>query len=124
MTCTVRAGRLHYNGQLLAGSESLAQEGRDGESVQIFIRSRDTRLRRGGQDAAVASGVVVVEGTLAQLVLAEGGHHQGIVDVDGKQWFVDEVSEADARPGERVQIEMRAQDVLMYRNDRLIESSP
>jgi iron(III) transport system ATP-binding protein len=122
LSCHARGGRLEHDGGVVAGSEQLDGSWAEGQAVQFFVRSRDTRLSLAG-GAAPDGGALTIDGVLAQVVLGEGGHRQAIVDVHGQQWFVDLVSEVDPRPGDAVRIAMPASAVLLYCDDRLQSSS-
>jgi iron(III) transport system ATP-binding protein len=118
LSCHARGGRLEHDGGVVVGSEYLPASWSEGQTVQLFVRSRDTRLSF-GEETAADSGVLTISGVLAQIVLGEGGHRQAIVDVHGQQWFVDLVAEVDPRPGDAVRIAMPASEVLSYCDDRL-----
>jgi hypothetical protein len=119
LACRVRGGRLEHDGGAIVGSEVLATQRAEGQQVRLFVRARDTRLRDSADGSVTASGTLSVRGTLAQVVLGEGGHRQAIVDVQGKQWFVDQPSDAGLRPGQAVQIVVAAKDALIYCDDKL-----
>jgi iron(III) transport system ATP-binding protein len=119
LSCRVRGGRLEHEGGAIEGSEVVAVQRAEGQQVRLFVRARDTRLRDSAAGSVTAPGTLSVQGTLAQVVLGEGGHRQAIVDVQGKQWFVDQPSDAGLRPGQSVQIVVAAKDALIYCDDKL-----
>jgi iron(III) transport system ATP-binding protein len=122
LTCHARSGRLEHDGGAIDGSEKLPGSWTEGQAVQLFVRSRDTRLSVAGETPD-GRGALAINGVVAQVVLGEGGHRQAIVDVHGQQWFVDLVSEIDPRPGDAVRIAMPANEVLLYCDDRLQSSN-
>jgi iron(III) transport system ATP-binding protein len=122
LSCRVRKGRLEHDGGVVTGSEIVASGRPEGQAIQLFVRSRDTRIRGSADELAIPQGTLTIEGTLAQVVLGEGGHRQAIVDVRGQQWFVDELSHSDTRLGDTVEILMSGPQVLLYCGEKLEES--
>lgn len=123
VTCRVQGMRLEFDGGVVQGSEAVAAGRPDGQQVKLFARARETRLCGPGDESLSPQNDLVIEGTLAQVVLGEGGHRQAIVDVHGHQWFVDQLSAADARPGDSVRIAMPADEVLLYCDEKLEASN-
>lgn len=66
-------------------------------------------------------GALAADGVLAQMVLAEGGHRQAIVEIGGRQSFVDDTSGTNSQPGDLVRIVIPIDELLLYHGEALVD---
>ncbi|MFD6060259.1 ABC transporter ATP-binding protein [Rhodococcus wratislaviensis] len=107
---------------VIHGSSELARGRNKNEKLELFVRGRDTDIFRLGSGMARHSQDenIVMEGTLAQIVLGEGGRRQYIVDLGGAQWFAQHARDQDLRPGDAVAVTVPVKSVLLYHDETLV----
>jgi iron(III) transport system ATP-binding protein len=123
VTVTVDNGRLEYGGGVISGSAPLAEGYAAGTELELFVRGRDTRvLRIAEADAANdhESHELELEGTLAQIVLGEGGRRQYVLDIAGKLWFAQHAGQTELQIGDKVRVAVPVTSTLLYEDDRLV----
>lgn len=115
-------GRMEYAGAAVAGTEEVVLGANNGDEVELFVRGRDlhvVKLDSGTSETAIPdTGKVALDGTVAQVVLGEGGRRQYIIDIRGAEWFAQHADESLA-PGDDVRVEFAATSALVYRGDSL-----
>lgn len=116
---TVGAGGLEYDGGTVAGSADVAEGWQKDEKMVLFARDQDVKISRSGSDIR-QPGDLVLQGTLAQVVLGSGGRRRYIVDIAGNQWYAGLAATEDLEPGEKVQVTIAAGRALIYRGEELV----
>jgi iron(III) transport system ATP-binding protein len=118
----VSDGVLRSEAGVIFGSAVLARGRQANEKFKLFVRGRDTEVYR--QDPSKRSlphtENIALEGTLAQVVLGEGGRRQYIIDLNGTQWFAQHAHDEDLRPGDPVAVTAPAKSVLLYQDEKLV----
>jgi iron(III) transport system ATP-binding protein len=116
-------GRVYYDGGAIGGSEAVVGNATNGDEVELFVRGRDTNVVKIGTDGQTTTesepGSVSLYGTVAQVVLGEGGRRQYIIDIGGAEWFAQHAAGTPA-PGDKVRLQFPAAKALIYRDDRLL----
>ena len=86
--------------------------------LEVFARPSDTYIRRvQGIGDSRHEHVVSIEGTLAQVILGEGGRRQFVVEVAGSEWFCKDVEGLSVSEGERVEVCVPVDSLLLYGAD-------
>jgi iron(III) transport system ATP-binding protein len=110
----------HGNGTIL-GSESLAAAVSGEQPLQLFVRARDTHVRRNAPGLDLNPGDIEVEGTIAQVVLGEGGRRQYVIDIDGRLWYAQHAEDPNLEPGDNVRVRTSAATALLYQGEQLVD---
>ncbi|WP_311215007.1 MULTISPECIES: ABC transporter ATP-binding protein [unclassified Arthrobacter] len=113
-------GQLRHGGGVILASQGLAEAVTDEGQLQLFVRARDTHVRRAESGLALPDGEIEVEGTLAQVVLGEGGRRQYVIDVDGSLWYAQHAEDSDLELGEKVKVRTPAKQTLLYQDEALV----
>ncbi|MFV0457357.1 MAG: ABC transporter ATP-binding protein [Actinomycetales bacterium] len=121
LTVTKADGGLRHGEGPIRGTEGLAAAATGDDELQLFVRARDTHVHRAGAEAPLQTGELEVEGTLAQVVLGEGGRRQYVVEVGGRLWFAQHAEATDLAPGESVKVRSPADLTLLYEGETLID---
>jgi iron(III) transport system ATP-binding protein len=117
--------RLEHNGGVVTGSAPLAAGHAERQALDLFVRSRDTHLfRTASRQATVDPEAIELQGTLAQVVLGEGGRRQYILDIGGAQWFAQHGEDADLQIGDDVTVTVPLASALVYEDDHLVTTPP
>jgi iron(III) transport system ATP-binding protein len=114
-------GGLRHGEGPIRGTAALAAAAAGAEELQLFVRARDTHVHRVGAESELGAGEIEVEGTLAQVVLGEGGRRQYVIEVDGRLWFAQHADATDLTPGESVKVRTPADLALLYEGETLID---
>jgi iron(III) transport system ATP-binding protein len=88
--------------------------------LQLFVRARDTHVRRSSSGVAHQQGDIEIEGIIAQVVLGEGGRRQYVIDIDGGLWYAQHAEEPDLAPGDSVLVRASTALALLYEGETLI----
>ena len=116
-----RQGILEHDGGYVRGSESIAEiVQHDASALELFVRSRDTHVTRGPASDSPAIGEIEVEGTVAQVVLGDGGRRQFVVDIGGNLWFAQHATSDGLTTGEQVHVRVSSAHALLYQDETLI----
>ena len=118
---TVGRSGLKCAAGVVAGSGPLVAGCAEGEAMQVFARNRDVHVTRAAPSStAVHADSVSIEGTLAQVVLGEGGRRQYIVDLGGSQWYAQHTDTPDLALGDRVVLTTPRKSLLLYRGEERV----
>jgi iron(III) transport system ATP-binding protein len=118
---TRQRGRLEHEGGAIDGSEVLAENLHDSaDGLELFVRARDTHVYRGNATANQSSGELKVQGTVAQVVLGDGGRRQYVVDIGGRFWYAQHAGSEGLGPGEQVHVTVPATMALLYQGEDLV----
>lgn len=112
---------LEHAGRPIQGTRALAQRVTDdSQALQLFVRGRDTHVYH--REAAPPSSEhhLDLQGTLAQVVLGEGGREQYVVDVAGLSWFAQHAEGSGFSEGDPVVVRVPADLALLYQGETLI----
>ncbi|MCH6470741.1 ABC transporter ATP-binding protein [Sinomonas terrae] len=121
LTVTTDGHRLRHENGLIIGSESLAAAVSGEQPLQLFVRARDTHVRRNAAGLDLNPGDIEVEGTIAQVVLGEGGRRQYVIDIDGRLWYAQHAEDPHLEPGEDVRVRTPAATALLYQGEQLVD---
>ncbi|RZL84608.1 MAG: ABC transporter ATP-binding protein [Rhodococcus sp. (in: high G+C Gram-positive bacteria)] len=118
---TVGAGRLDYRGGPISGTSPLVDGWKVGDGMQLFVRNRDVHI----SDVDTAeehhdAHSIRLEGTLAQIVLGDGGRRQYIVDVGGEQWFAQRADSTELSVGDKVSVTAPRTSLLLYHGEERV----
>jgi iron(III) transport system ATP-binding protein len=115
---TVAQDGLTHSAGLIQGASDLVAGWTHGESLRLFVRSRDVHISEASTSVSnPAPNTVQLEGTLAQIVLGDGGRRQYIVDVGGEQWYAQHADSSELSLGERVSITTGRDSLLLYHGE-------
>jgi iron(III) transport system ATP-binding protein len=120
LAVTRSEGGLRHGGVMIEGSQSLAASAAGNDSLQLFVRSRDTHVRRLSSSVQPQPGDIEVEGVITQVALGEGGRRQYVVDIDGALWYAQHGEDPDLAVGESVRVRASAAHALLYEGENLI----
>ncbi|MEC3853104.1 ABC transporter ATP-binding protein [Paenarthrobacter ureafaciens] len=120
LAVTRSEGGLRHGGGMIEGSQSLAASAAGNDSLQLFVRSRDTHVRRLSSSVQPQPGDIEVEGVITQVALGEGGRRQYVVDIDGALWYAQHGEDPDLAVGESVRVRASAAHALLYEGENLI----
>ena len=113
-------GLLRHGAGVIVGSEPLTTNVTGDGNLQLFVRARDTHIRRSSSGVRSQQGHIEVEGTIAQVVLGEGGRRQYVIDIDGGLWYAQHAEEPDLAPGDSVLVRTSTALALLYEGETLI----
>jgi iron(III) transport system ATP-binding protein len=114
-------GLLWYGANAISGSESLAKATTGDGKLQLFVRARDTHVYRDTSSTpALRPDEIEIEGTIAQIVLGDGGRLQYVVDVEDNLWYAQHAEDPDLAPGDKVRVRTRAALSLLYQDEKLV----
>ncbi len=112
---------LEHSGTAITGTAALAQRVTDASAqLKLFVRARDTHVFHRDAAPHPHDHQIDLEGTLAQVVLGEGGRQQFVIDIAGTSWFAQHAEGAHLNRGDRVKVRVPAEQVLLYQNESLI----
>ncbi|WPU09492.1 ABC transporter ATP-binding protein [Pseudarthrobacter oxydans] len=115
-------GVLWYGAHAISGSETLANAAVADGQLQLFVRARDTHVHRDTPATAdIRAGEIEVQGTIAQIVLGEGGRRQYVIDVEDSLWYAQHAADADLVPGDKVRVRAQAGQSLLYQDEKLVD---
>ena len=118
---TARVGQFsHENGTVSGAHELARQVSQAGEPLELFVRPRDTHVAKGPAAANPGAAQMHLEGTVAQIVLGEGGRRQYIIDVGGPLWFAQHAESDGLAPGDTVHVRVATDNVLLYAGESLM----
>lgn len=122
LSVTKTESGLRHGGGTIEGSESLAEAASGNGPLQLFVRARDTHVRRISTPVQPQPDDIEVEGAITQVVLGEGGRRQYVVDIDGDGglWYAQHGEDPDLKPGESVRVRASAAHALLYEGESLI----
>ncbi|MGV9869126.1 ABC transporter ATP-binding protein [Rhodococcus koreensis] len=120
---TVGAGHLEYRGGPISGTGPLLNGWKSGDAMQLFVRNRDVHISNttAAQEHPDPHSIRL-EGTLAQIVLGEGGRRQYIIDVGGRQWFAQRADSADLAIGDTVCVTTARSSLLLYHGEERVRT--
>jgi iron(III) transport system ATP-binding protein len=120
---TVCAGRLDYRGGPISGTRPLIDGWKNGDTMKLFVRSRDVHISNIDpvEDRPDAHSIRL-EGTLAQIVLGDGGRRSYIVDVGGEQWYAQRADSADLAIGDKVSVTTARKSLLLYHGEERVRT--
>jgi iron(III) transport system ATP-binding protein len=122
---TANRGRLEHAGGVVSGSGELTSPGLEGQQLELFVRPRDTHIHKGTvSESVTAKGEIALDGTLAQVVLGEGGRRQYLVDIGGIEWFAQHSGGEKIVPGDQVHVCVPLALALVYHGEGLISQVP
>jgi iron(III) transport system ATP-binding protein len=120
---TVGVDRLEYDGGVIDQSDSLTVGWSVGDKMQLFARSRDVHISEDGRDGGhFADNSIRLQGTLAQVVLGDGGRRQYVVDLCGRQWYVQHADTAHLSVGDPVTVRIARESLLLYHGDERVKT--
>ncbi|GAA5194078.1 ABC transporter ATP-binding protein [Arthrobacter gyeryongensis] len=118
---TLSGGHLEHNGRILGTTKLTNRIPSGQEGLELFVRARDTHVVRGPAVEDGASDQIKVEGTIAQVVLGDGGRRQYVVDIGGHFWYAQHPESEGLTPGESVHVRVQSDMALLYQGDNLID---
>jgi iron(III) transport system ATP-binding protein len=113
-------GVLRHGSGTITGSEALTTNVSGKGELQLFVRARDTHVRRAASGVQHQPGDIEVEGAITQVVLGEGGRRQYVIDIDGGLWYAQHAEEPDLAPGDNVLVRASTALALLYEGETLI----
>jgi len=119
ISLTVGGDGLEHPAGVVTGTSSLAEGYAKGDQLEMFVRNRDTHLSSASSASRPGRDDVELEGTLAQIVLGEGGRRQYLLDIGGSQWFAQH-AESDLALGSSVKVSVPVASVLLYQGENLV----
>ncbi|OAP23348.1 sn-glycerol-3-phosphate import ATP-binding protein UgpC [Amycolatopsis sp. M39] len=116
-----RSGKLEHEQGIVEGSGALTAKLRESsDQLELFVRARDTHVYRGTPDFTRSLGELTVQGTIAQIVLGDGGRRQYVVDIGGRLWYAQHADSDGLSAGEEVHVSIPATRALLYQGENLV----
>ncbi|UKA60418.1 ABC transporter ATP-binding protein [Arthrobacter sp. FW306-2-2C-D06B] len=121
LNVTSTQGKLVHSAGVIHGSGDLTSPHLDGSPLQLFVRPRDTSIAKGlAEDAALNRAEIALNGTLAQVVLGEGGRRQYVVEIGGNLWYAQHGEGENFRPGDQLHVRIPSGLSLLYSGEELV----